>query len=206
MSLKVILDGLNLDAGNEKTREPIDEIWEPETEGYGTKEKNERCSASVYSCEQLLGMRFEELKWVVSELIPGGLTLLCGKPKIGKSFFALNVAVSIAAGGRAFGKYKVEQGKVLYVGLEDPLRRVQERMMKFHTDNTIVGKNLFFADEWPRIDEGGDEELLGWIKNYENTRLVIIDTLVKIKSRNSLGNKNSYDTDYQTIEDTQNYR
>jgi RecA-family ATPase len=53
-----------------------------------------------------------------------------GKPKLGKSWLALSLAEAIAAGGVAFGVKRVEQGKTLYLALEDNHRRLQGRLKK----------------------------------------------------------------------------
>jgi hypothetical protein len=66
---------------------------------------------------ELEALDLGEMKWAVEGLIPEGASLLAGSPKIGKSWFAFNLAVAIANGGVAFGKIKVERGNVLYLAL-----------------------------------------------------------------------------------------
>ena len=53
-----------------------------------------------------------------------------GPPKLGKSWFALDIVVAVAAGGKALGHIDVEPGYVLYLALEDPPRRMQDRTRK----------------------------------------------------------------------------
>ena len=67
------------------------------------------------------------VRWTIPEILPEGLTLLAGKPKLGKSWLALSVALSIAAGGVALGTQPVAKGDVLYLALEDNARRLQSR-------------------------------------------------------------------------------
>lgn len=74
-----------------------------------------------------------KVKWVIPGLLPVGLSLLVGSPKVGKSWFALALAVAKAQGGVALGKIKVDTGKVLYIALEDNEGRLQERI------ETIIG-------------------------------------------------------------------
>jgi RecA-family ATPase len=55
--------------------------------------------------------------------VPGivceGLSLLAGPPKVGKSWLSLDLALSVAGGGKAFGAIPVQPGPVLYLALED---------------------------------------------------------------------------------------
>ncbi len=53
------------------------------------------------SAEQLLAKEFAPLKWAIPEIVPEGLTILAGAPKIGKSWLCLDLALAIAGGGRA---------------------------------------------------------------------------------------------------------
>ena len=61
-------------------------------------------------------------------MLAEGLNLLAGAPKLGKSWFALNVATAVAYGGMALDKIAVERGEALYLVLEDPPRRLQRRL------------------------------------------------------------------------------
>lgn len=66
--------------------------------------------------------------WIVPNLIPSGMTLLAGRPKAGKSWIALQIAREVSSGGEMFGE-KMEQGKVLYLALEDNNHRLKKRMI-----------------------------------------------------------------------------
>ena len=63
---------------------------------------------------QLMQNEYPEPKWAVPKLIPEGLTLLVGRPKMGKSWLALSLALEVASGGRALGSIPVKQGKAVY--------------------------------------------------------------------------------------------
>ena len=58
-------------------------------------------------------------------MVPEGVALLAGKPKLGKSWLALGLCVAVASGGVAFGNVRVEKGSALYLALEDNERRLQ---------------------------------------------------------------------------------
>lgn len=52
-------------------------------------------------------------------LIPEGVTILGGKPKIGKSWLALDMCLAVAAGRTCLGDTVPIEGDVLYAALED---------------------------------------------------------------------------------------
>jgi RecA-family ATPase len=72
-----------------------------------------------WTAAELQHVEFPEPRWAVPGLLAEGLNLLVGSPKIGKSWWALNVAVSVAQGGKALGRVDVPEGDVLYLALED---------------------------------------------------------------------------------------
>lgn len=67
------------------------------------------------------------MRYVVPGYIAEGLTVLAGRPKLGKSWLALDLAIAVATGGAALGSTKVGQGDVLYLALEDNERRLCRR-------------------------------------------------------------------------------
>ncbi len=91
------------------------------------KEARERMTSLVPSfqyLDELAEQTFPETLWVVPDLLPEGLTLLAAKPKLGKSWLALGLALAVASGGVALGKVPVNQGAVLYLALEDSPKRL----------------------------------------------------------------------------------
>src|SRR4051812_49260965 len=53
---------------------------------------------SCYSAAELRSRTFPPVAFCVPDLIPEGLTLIAGKPKIGKSWLALDVCIAVALG------------------------------------------------------------------------------------------------------------
>ena len=151
----------------------------------------------VFSAADLKGMVFPEPVWLVPHIAPHGTTLLAGKPKIGKSYLALSLAISLAAGGKALGKIEVEKQGVLYLCLEDRQRRLQDRIAALDTEGSW-SENLHLVTEWPRTDQGGLTELRNFLSAHPDVKLVIIDTFAKIKGGQGRS-KNSYDLDYAEI-------
>jgi len=58
--------------------------------------------------------------------------------------------------------------------------------------------DLHLATEWSRLDDSGTEALDGWLTNHPNARLVVIDTLQKVRPRQT--GRNAYAEDYGALE------
>lgn len=130
---------------------------------------------------ELLARDFPDPAWVVPGLLPEGATLLAGRPKMGKSWLALGLAVSVASGGIALGKVQVERGEALYLALEDTARRLKKRLeMMLHGEPAPDGLHL--ATAWPRLRQDGLLHLQQFIGQHPGTRLIIIDTLAKVRA------------------------
>jgi len=150
-----------------------------------------------FTAKDLMLMDFPEPKWAIPMILPEGLNLLGGKPKQGKSIFALNVCIEVAFGGKALREIDVEKGSALYLALEDTPRRLQDRMINM-LGVRRAPDNLHLYTECPRMDEGGLDFLEQKIKEIPDLRLVVIDTLAKFRPANS-GKNSSYDVDYQHV-------
>jgi hypothetical protein len=149
---------------------------------------------STISSLELSKREFPELKWAVPDFIPEGISLLCGPPKVGKSFLMLDILYGVATGGVVFNQIKVQQGEALYLALEDSPRRLQERE-KLIRKLAEATPNLHYATDWNRIGEGFEQNLENWLEEHPDTRIVVIDTLAKIRSLNGRS-KESYLSDY----------
>ena len=117
-----------------------------------------------------------------------------GAPKVGKSFLMAQLAYHVSMGLSLWG-YEVRQGTVLYLALEDNHRRLQERLYRmFGVEST---GNLFFAIGAKQLGGGLEEQLKGFVREHTDTRLIIIDTLQKIREAGA--EKYSYANDYEVI-------
>src|SRR5262250_3203080 len=83
----------------------------------------------VFDAAGLRSKTFAEVKYVIPNLIPEGVSILAGRPKIGKSWMALDMALTTALKPPSFclGNLKPLHGDVLYCALEDNPRRLQRR-------------------------------------------------------------------------------
>lgn len=164
-----------------------------------------RCSVDVVRSEspQIRSMAdigaqdYPLLKYVVQDLIPEGLTLFAGKPKLGKSWLMLSVANAVAGGGTVLGKYRATEGRVLLLALEDSVRRLKRR------NEMLMGKNVFpeklmCATEWPKLNMGGLDHLNDFLEANKDTSLVVIDTFSIVRPV-AKGNAQIYSEDYEAM-------
>lgn len=132
----------------------------------------------LITADTLLTTEWPEPVWAVPDLLPAGLTILAGKPKIGKSWLALQLAQAVATGGKALNR-DVVKGPILYLALEDPPRRLADRMKKQHwplgtdADFMTIGD---FVDRVGDLRDGGGVTLAQQI-DRRGYRFVVVDTL-----------------------------
>ncbi|MES1197527.1 MAG: AAA family ATPase, partial [Pseudomonadota bacterium] len=117
-------------------------------------------------------------RWAVTGLLPEGLTILAGKPKIGKSWLTMALACDVATGGKALDRYPCEAGEVLYLALEDSERRFQDRMAQMGVSPPA---NMHIRWDAPTLNAGLVDGLRLWLDDHPHTRLVVIDTLARVK-------------------------
>lgn len=150
-----------------------------------------------FTAKELMAEKLPPMRWVVRGLLPEGFYILAGKPKTGKSWLMLDLAVSVASGTDALGAFDVEQGDVLYLALEDGKRRLQDRLRKIAPDE--VPEHLHFDLDSPRANQGGLKWLDKWLSEHRNTRLVVIDTFAKFRAEQK-SHTNIYAEDYRAGE------
>jgi RecA-family ATPase len=158
----------------------------------------ERSGIQTFTAHELQKMDFPPIRYAIKDYVPEGLTLLGGKPKIGKSWMSVDFAMAVAKGGRALGSIPCERGTVLYCALEDNKRRLQRRMRHRYGDESTWPRTFHFTTQMRRLDEGGLDDLRDWIAEHEPA-LVIIDTLVCVRPRKSRDTATGYDADYVAL-------
>ena len=155
-----------------------------------------------FNATQLQEMKFPPTSFLVQDIIPAeGVTLLCSKPKFGKSWLAYDLCVGCTANRIILGEILPAQGDALYLALEDSKRRLQHRMSKLLPAGTTWPKNLTLKTEWRRLHEGGLDDIRAWHahskRNGGKPILVVIDVLAKV--RKPAGNKQLYEADYEAL-------
>ena len=171
--------------------------------GHGKSPPRKNWSDRVFSAADLQTQTFPPLKFIVPELVPEGATLLVSRPKLGKSWLVLDIAIAVASGRFTLDSMKPIQGDVLYLALEDGPRRLQRRLTKLlPTFGEKWPPRLKFATECPKADQGGLNDIEQWISTVEAPRLVIVDTLAQFRKAPN-GKAQVYTEDYGAIAELQ---
>ena len=133
-----------------------------------TNAKNE---TGIITAAELLEKEFPPQKWIIPGLIGGGLIMLAGPPKIGKSWFVLQLAAAAASGCYFLDAWASLTG-TLYISLEDTERRLQSRMKIL--DAPAINE-LKVTTQWKDGYFGIDN----YLEKNPDIGLVIIDTLAR---------------------------
>ena len=137
---------------------------------------------------------------LIDGLLCSGTYLFVGAPKMGKSFLMAQLAYHVSLGRPLWG-YNVRQGTVLYLALEDEYRRLQERLFRmFGVEGT---DELYFATSVKQLGGGLQEQLDRFVRDHPNTKLIIIDTLQKVRENG--GDRYSYANDYDIVGQLKNF-
>ena len=171
------------------------DMWEAAT---GAQNGHARRVPATFTGNDLRDKEFPPVRWAVEGILPAGVTLFGGREKMGKSFLAFGLCIAVATGGHALGKIPVQQGEALYISMEDPERRLQKRLRRLAREETDLSA-LNYATEWEPADRGGVEDLDAWLAAHPDCRLVVADTLKRIRPRTS-GRRNMYDEDYEAVQ------
>ena len=131
----------------------------------------------MYSCAYIMDTQLKSNPYIVEHLLYPGLYILAGAPKIGKSWLALDLCLSVAK-GEPFLKHETHRGQVLYLSLEDSLLRLQNRLYEF-TEEPAEG--LQFSTLAKTIGSGLEHQLEDAKRRLPDLRLIVIDTLQKVR-------------------------
>ena len=127
--------------------------------------------------DTLQSTAYEPVSFVVDDLLPQGLHLLAGAPKIGKSWLALWLCLC-AAQGKPLWTFATRPCEVLYLCLEDSFQRIQSRLFDLTED---APANVHFTTQSDILGKGLEEQLCAFLSEHPDTVLVIIDTLQMIR-------------------------
>ena len=146
----------------------------------------------------LMAQEFPPLRFAVEKILPHGLFILAGSPKIGKSWLSLDLCKAVATGGKLWD-FAAEQGDVLYLALEDNYNRLQNRLnqMLSAEDEQPDISRLHMATASFGLQDGLLEQIHNFIVSHPGTNLIAIDTLERI--RNGEQDKNLYACDYRDM-------
>lgn len=154
---------------------------------------NNKCLEAI-SMNEIYDTAYPPKVPIIDDFLYAGTYLFVGAPKLGKSFFMAQIGYHICM-GIPLWNYEVRQGSVLYLALEDDYSRIQSRLNRMFGFESA--DNFFFATRADSLNNGLEQELHNFIKEHPDLRLVIIDTLQKVRE---VGNdKCSYANDYEIV-------
>ena len=145
------------------------------------------------TAEDLQNRTYEPTHFLVDELIPEGLHILAGAPKIGKSWLALWLCLCVSQ-GQPLWNFATTQGEDLYLSLEDSFQRIQTRLFDLTED---APPTLHFAIMADTLKRGLEQQIEQFLTEHPDTKLVVIDTLQRVRGTGS--DSNLYANAYQDI-------
>lgn len=188
----------------EKAIADTKEIYEPKAEWktpvdvWGRTEYTQQTAEKkleAISATELQKMQLPPVQFIINGLLPVGLGLLVSPPKYGKSWMVLDMGLSVTSGSLFLGR-STNPGGCLYLALEDSLNRLKDRMEKV-LKGAVAPAGFDYAVKCLDLSHGLLEQLNTYLQEKPNTRLIIIDTLQKI--RGSAGRENAYNADYREM-------
>ena len=82
----------------------------------------------LMSGKELRVKEYVDNKELVTDLLPNGVTLFAGKPKIGKSFLLLQLAISLCNNNSDFFDLRTDNANVVYFSNETNAREIKKRL------------------------------------------------------------------------------
>lgn len=148
----------------------------------------------TFTMAELYEEVFESRPSIIEGLLTVGTYILAGAPKLGKSFLVMQFAWHISTGTPIWGM-DVMQSHVLYLALEDDKRRLQTRMYRMFGEEPTDKLHLTVFSR--SIGSGLIQQIEHFIEEHRGTKLVIVDTLQKVRETNR--EQYSYAGDYAEI-------
>jgi hypothetical protein len=130
--------------------------------------------------------------FIVAKLIPAGLHLLAGSPKIGKSWLSLWLCHQVSVGEKVW-EFDTQKCGALYISLEDTIDRLYLRLSRI---SEAGSKDTLFATTAGNLATGLIEQLEGFMKAYPDTGFICIDTFQRIRD---VETESTYASDYKEI-------
>ena len=192
-------DYINVD--RKKVKEWFGLIGEvPSDEKYEVVKSYHNFMERSFNMAESVKKDFPEMRYAVRPILPEGLVIICGRPKAMKSWTALELLYAVQ-NGSSFLNHSTVQGDCLGLFLEDSERRLVSRTKILKRDKSPQHPKI--CDEAPYLKMGLEESIQEWIDQATNPRLVVIDTLARVKARVKKSNATAYDLDNELLRDLQ---
>ena len=142
--------------------------------------------------DELCDRQLNRVEYLIDGLLKPGLAVLAGSPKVGKSWLVLQMCMCVAKGEKLWG-LATKQSEVLYISLEDSLQRLQNRILTAFEEPS---ESLHLALSCSPLGEEFDNELHDFTLSHPQTKLIVIDTLQKMRGGFT---QPSYAADYSDL-------
>lgn len=146
---------------------------------------------NLYTMQTLFEQPLEPVDFIVEGLLAPGLYILGGSPKVGKSWLALQLCLAVCGGTSFLGRV-THRSEVLYLALEDGPQRLHSRALRL---TQTAPSGLYLCGQALPIGQGLEQQLEHTLDEHPDIRLVILDTLQKVRC--VTGGGMSYGSDYQ---------
>lgn len=156
------------------------------------KDLQEIPKLNTLNAAELFSMDIKPVEFVIEGLIPVGMVILASPPKYGKSYMCLDMALSVSMGCDFLG-FHTNQCRVLYLSLEDRFDRLKQRIGQIMAGNPFP-ELLELEIDSATLDNGFIKQLEDFLQEHPDTKLVIIDTFIKIRGE-AKRNESAYGTD-----------
>jgi hypothetical protein len=138
-------------------------------------------------------------KCVIEGILYNGLTIFAGRPKVGKSWLTLQLALAVARGEMFMNSLPVHMpGGVVYIALEESQARTATRMQRLIADETPFLQNISMVYSMSPLSAGGAEQL-DKILEDRRPNLVIIDTFLALVGGGTTERKDVMRAEYSEI-------
>ncbi|HCH73616.1 MAG TPA: hypothetical protein DEV87_00310 [Clostridiales bacterium] len=135
-------------------------------------------------------------EWLIPDVLPQGLAILCASSKVGKSWMAMQMCLAISR-GKEFLDYASNQAGCLYLALEDGIFRLKDRLNKV-LDGGKAPSNFYLSIKANGLDGGLIKQLDEEFEEHPDIKLIIIDTLQKVRG-SAKKDEIAYATDYREL-------
>lgn len=165
------------------------------------KEETENTAARHFDLGYITGKNLQkknlpDIIYPVENMIPQGYIVGSAPFKYGKSWFALEMCISIAEGSRFLGQ-KTTKGAAVYLALEDCDKFAQERLNMALMGAEAPDNLYLIFNNVPTLDDGLIDYLNQLYEEIPDIKLVVIDILGLIEHQAKRG-ESAYKCDYRT--------
>ncbi len=149
------------------------------------------------TAKEIMDLKLEPIVPIVENMLYPGCVIVAGAPKVGKSWYCLDLGISVSS-GNTFLAFNTNKCDCLYLALEDSITRIKSRLSKVLGYNQKPPDGFHIATSCHSLDDGLLTELQNEITLNPNLKLIEIDTFPKVRGAQVRG-ETWYASDYKEI-------